>query len=216
MMSLSDLAIITSKNGKAGTDKGFGGHNYTMIYTDYFEEIRNNKLNIVEIGVQYGGSLQLWESYFPNASITGIDIDKQCIKNVKDRNLNRTTVLIGSAAEQSIVNELQLKYSDGIDIIIDDGSHQTSDQLKSFELLFPLLKDFGYYFIEDVYPAYFGSQFLDYCLNLVKNDVYHWDAKRNVGYSFEGGSFYAKNIISINFHRMLIAIQKGPAEVMTR
>ena len=107
-------------------------------------------------------------------------------------------------------------HPEGIDVIIDDGSHQTKDQLLTFQLLFPLLKDFGYYFVEDVYPAYFNADFLNFSLDRVKDDVYFWDPKKNVGYSFDGASYYAKNIIGIFFHRMLIGFQKGPAERMTR
>ena len=38
----------------------------------------------------------------------------------------------------------------GFDIIIDDGSHDPKDQIKSFESLFPSLKCGGVYVVEDI------------------------------------------------------------------
>jgi hypothetical protein len=42
----------------------------------------------------------------------------------------------------------------GLDIVLDDGSHVSSHQRVSFEVLFPLLSDGGLYMIEDMHTAY--------------------------------------------------------------
>ena len=45
------------------------------IYDSHLSHLRDEKLNILEIGVFNGGSLYMWKNYFPNSKVTGIDID---------------------------------------------------------------------------------------------------------------------------------------------
>ena len=42
----------------------------------------------------------------------------------------------------------------GIDIVLDDGSHNMKDIIVSLESLFPMLNDGGVYMIEDLHTAY--------------------------------------------------------------
>ena len=48
---------------------------YFEFYDRHFKDIRERELNILEIGVQYGGSVEMWAKYFPNAQITGVAMD---------------------------------------------------------------------------------------------------------------------------------------------
>ena len=63
-----------------GSDKGTQCVNnlsakcYTKVYYEYFENIRDYELNILEIGIFDGASLKMWNAFFPNATIYGIDI----------------------------------------------------------------------------------------------------------------------------------------------
>ena len=50
-------------------------HNYPVAYEEMFEPIRNKVQNVLEVGVAGGWSLKIWEEYFPNATIHGVDID---------------------------------------------------------------------------------------------------------------------------------------------
>jgi len=107
-------------------------------------------LRILEIGVWRGGSLELWRQYFgPHAIIFGIDINESC----RDIPQTSAQIRIGSQVDreflESVVNEMG-----GIDIVIDDGSHMSQHVIESFKILFPLLADNGYYWIEDVHTSY--------------------------------------------------------------
>ena len=51
-------------------------HGYIDIYHDYFKEIKDEKLKILEIGIADGYSLLTWSDYFKNSTIIGIDIHK--------------------------------------------------------------------------------------------------------------------------------------------
>ena len=41
-----------------------------------FIDIRYERLNILEIGVSTGLSLEMWSEYFPNSKIIGVEIEK--------------------------------------------------------------------------------------------------------------------------------------------
>lgn len=130
------------------SDKGtvYGcSHNYTKIYEDNFKSIRNEnkkgcQIKLLEIGVACGSSLKMWESYFENSKITGVDINQECKKLCKD--FNNIEIKIGDI--------LSLNLDEKYDIIIDDGSHLADDILQTFYKLFPLLNKGGIYVIEDL------------------------------------------------------------------
>ena len=67
-------------------------HGYTAFYEKYFENIRDQKLQILEIGIADGKSLLMWSDYFKNSTIIGIDIHKIDIKE-KSINLIKYFVL---------------------------------------------------------------------------------------------------------------------------
>lgn len=152
-MTLDEIAL------KYGTDKASDVHFYTRYYEQYFEPLRNNELNLLEIGIQEGRSLKMWKEYFPNAQIIGLDIEN-CDHLVEDR----LSVIRG---DQKNVKHLKLLPNifetiygrpDSFDIIIDDGSHKSEDMLVSFETLFPLLKPGGIYVIEDIHVCYWDER----------------------------------------------------------
>ena len=127
-------------------------HGYIQKYESYFEKIRDEKLKILEIGIADGKSLLTWSDYFQNSIIIGIDIHKI---NIVEKNLDRNNIEVhqGSQSDQSFIEELISKYTE-FDIIIDDGSHLSKDVKKSFELLFPALKNNGLYIVEDMQTSY--------------------------------------------------------------
>ena len=48
---------------------------YIPIYERLFEPIRLMPISILELGVFNGGSIKVWEQYFPYAKIAGIDLN---------------------------------------------------------------------------------------------------------------------------------------------
>ncbi len=125
---------------------------YIGIYEAELQNLlaRNKPLRLLEIGVQNGGSLQIWNKYLPQGSqVVGIDIDEKCRGLHFEEGIQ---VLIGNATDKSFLDE-HLVDTD-FDIIIDDGSHQCGDVIASFNLLFPHLEPSGKYFIEDLHCSY--------------------------------------------------------------
>ena len=111
---------------------------------------RAQPLRILEIGVWRGGSLELWRKYFGETAIVfGIDVDKGC---AQIPGLN-ASVRIGSQIDELFLRSV-VEEMGGIDIVIDDGSHLCGHVIKSFQVLFPLLAEGGFYFVEDLHTSY--------------------------------------------------------------
>ena len=114
--------------------------------------MRTDPINLLEIGIQNGVSLDIWGSYLPNASlIIGCEI-KQEAAQLKYSN-EAINVVVGDANSDEIFQQI-IKLSDSYDLIIDDGSHVSKDIITSFARYFPLLKSGGIYIIEDLHASY--------------------------------------------------------------
>jgi hypothetical protein len=142
--SLNELAV------KWGTDKRAGIHNYTKWYEQMWGAQRLEPVKFLEIGVQSGASIRMWEEFFPNGKIVGMDIDPRC----KALESKRVSIIIGSQADPVVRDQLAAAHPKGFDIIIDDGSHVSEHMEKSFDLYFPILKPGGTYVIEDLHCSY--------------------------------------------------------------
>ena len=57
----------------AATDKQWGLHKYTDVYASLFHNMRNDRVNLTEVGVLHGASVVMWASYFRNGNIYGLD-----------------------------------------------------------------------------------------------------------------------------------------------
>lgn len=142
LKSLNQIAI------EQKTDKSSLVHNYCEKYELYFDKIRFENLKILEIGVQNGFSLKMWEKYFQNSLIYGIDI-KDCSCFDTDRIKNFCV----SQTDTNQLYEINRQYGP-FDIIIDDGSHVNEHMVQTFDFMFPLLNKNGYYIIEDLHCCY--------------------------------------------------------------
>jgi len=148
--TVSELTVSALHHNKQGkiSDKWAS---YLTYYDFLFAPVKDAPINMFEIGVQNGGSLEIWGQYFQNAqAITGCDIDEKCAALKFDD--PRIRVLVGDANSQ-VIYEQALALAP-FDIIIDDGSHRSDDILHSFLLYFPLLKPSGIYVVEDTHAVY--------------------------------------------------------------
>jgi len=125
---------------------------YFSIYEKHFGQIRNKPINILEIGILNGGSLEMWRYYFPEATIVGIDINPAC-KQHEQEGIN---IRIGDQTDENFLQSLIDEFGT-FDLILDDGSHHVAHVNKTFQFLFPKLADDGIYFIEDTHAAYWDS-----------------------------------------------------------
>tara|TARA_R110000851_G_scaffold19832_10_gene60554 strand:+ start:3339 stop:4070 length:732 start_codon:yes stop_codon:yes gene_type:complete len=126
-------------------------HEYTNYYSLWFEPIRYDELKILEIGVYTGASIRMWERYFPNSKIYGVDNGTICSKETMNK--LKSDRVITEYIDQSSRESLQEfidTHGGEFDIILDDGFHYQEHQQVSWGFLFPHLKKGGLYIIEDI------------------------------------------------------------------
>lgn len=128
---------------------------YLSTYENILSGHRSNIKRVLEIGVQNGGSLEIWGKYFNAAEhLVGCDINPECGK-LKYHNPS-IDIVIGNASTEDVKEKIK-SLSPFFDLIIDDGSHLSSDIIKSFLLYFPLVTDDGFYIIEDLHASYWEN-----------------------------------------------------------
>ncbi|RRW68050.1 class I SAM-dependent methyltransferase [Pantoea dispersa] len=152
LIMMNDLKALYIQHKGKSSDKW-------NIYLDVYERIlsgRRDKIsNVLEIGVQNGGSLEIWSEYFPFAkNLIGCDINPECAK-LKYNN-PAVQIIIGNSSAPEVKDEVVSKTS-CFDLIIDDGSHTSSDIIKGFLQYFPLVSDGGVYIIEDLHASYWET-----------------------------------------------------------
>lgn len=186
--SKTDLCNIMTNNF---SDKGNGWHNYTKLYDRMFKNRKNEKLNILEIGIgsvnpnipsnmtggelgryyRPGASVRGWHEYFPNAQIYCCDIDNTILNFDEER-------IHGFYMNQTDETCLKQLTTDGIlkdiefDIIIDDGLHHFPTNLMVMNYLLPKVKKGGYYIIEDIIHSEYNYRYIDFSTLNGKNYQY--------------------------------------------
>jgi len=177
------MSILRDLFNRYNCDKG-SKHNYERVYEQFFEPLKDKEINILEVGIYYGRSLQVWKEYFPKAQIYGIDtfqrIQPNEIQALSEDNIHWTTCDSTSLNCTSIVSNA-FGQDTKFDIIIDDGLHQPKAQAQTLKNLWPLLKPDGSYFVEDVWPwdiMTFEERTYDQWL-AGQNDIYN-DSKYNM------------------------------------
>ncbi len=121
-------------------------HKYSIFYEKYFSNIRENKMNILELGSHEGKGLAAFYFYFPNSSIIGANINPFQMKFKS----NRIEEVYIDVSSEKILNNFSNYLDENLDIIIDDASHNLKDIIISFSVLFKKLNRGGTYVIEDL------------------------------------------------------------------
>lgn len=134
-----------------GTDKV--DHGYMPHYETHFAPLRPYIHSVLEIGIGgynhehgYGHSLKLWEAYFPHAEIIGLDLRPKVVEG------QRITTIEGDQTSAEDLRLIARQYGP-FNIVIDDGSHRSADQIFSCEQLLPHMESGGFYCIEDLHTS---------------------------------------------------------------
>lgn len=136
---------VTTISSQFKTDKHLGRFPHSKLYDSVLKPYKDLPIRLLEIGVNRGGSIKLWEEYFPNASIYTIDINPLC----KHYETDRTHVDIVDQSKKNELLDYMAKVGGQFDIIIDDGSHMTSHQILTFNTLWPFVVEGGMFIMED-------------------------------------------------------------------
>jgi hypothetical protein len=162
-------------------------HRYAVVYdcilnSHYLK--KGSPLNMLEIGIQAGPSIDVWDKSPIINKVIGVDIttkewfNEQCKINNTPWNFSDNVTLYHNtdAYSKKFVKSLEEQK---FDIIMDDGPHTWESQLTFFNLYYDLLEDGGALICEDIQQAYLpqlqqlGQQYEDFY-------IFDLRAKRNI------------------------------------
>ena len=173
---------------KFKTDKSSDTHCFADFYEPYVSHFKNKSVTLLEVGIgkKEMPSLNMWSEYFPDGKIFGVDI------NTYEPCRNIYTFVVDQSHESQL-SDFMKEYGP-FDIIIDDGSHYCSHQLRTLENAFNHLTDDGIIIIEDLHsslPSHCKGINIDTpisALDTVKDlsskmyvDIYRGDTRNHAG-----------------------------------
>lgn len=207
---------------KHGTDK-WGTHRYAQHYDRYLEHLRDEPVNILEIGVggysdpaKGGHSLRMWKEYFPKGRVFGMDLhDKSKLEE------DRIRIFRGDQGDPESLRAVAAEIG-RLDIVVDDGSHLSEHVVTTFETLFPLLEPNGIYAVEDLqtsyWPEWHGSEDRsseDTSMGMLKRlvDGLNYEEFVDEGYD---PTYTDRHVVAAHFFHNLAIIEKGQNAEGTR
>jgi hypothetical protein len=200
---------------------------YLDVYDEALAPWRERAVNFVEVGVQNGGSLEIWARYFAAArALVGCDIDPRCGALRFDD--PRIAVVVGDATAPQTVARIADR-ADPIDVFIDDGSHVSPDIVGGFLIYFPRIRPGGVYIAEDLHCAYMprfqgGITRLNAVtfFKLLADGIHqaYWQGQATMqalAAPFLAGSSVdmaavANDVASVTFHDSLCIVRKRPED----
>jgi cephalosporin hydroxylase len=141
---------INSWDMYSGTDKATH-HSFTGAYEFLLQPYRNKDINLLEIGVSYGGSALLWHEYLSGSKLALVDsVNKIHPHTLQKLRPDRYKFYNQDAYNQETISRIREDFSDGFDVAIEDGPHNIETQLFFLENYLPLMKEGGVMVIEDI------------------------------------------------------------------
>ncbi len=182
---------------------------YFDIYHRHLAPYRGRAITIVEFGVFHGGSLRMWRQYFGRrARLVGVDIDPRCADLAEPG----IEVVIGDQEDREFLATLRDRLGP-IDVVIDDGGHTMAQQIATFEVLWPAVRDGGLYLVEDLHTSYweeFGGgwrepgTFIEYAKGLV-DEMHAWHTRER-GHQ---PSDWTRSIAGMHVYDSVIVLDKA-------
>ena len=163
---------------------------YFDIYHKHLAKFVGKKVDILEIGIYSGGSLEMWHSYFgKKCHIYGVDIEDAC----KEYENEYVSVYIGDQENKNFWSDFKSKV-EGIDVLIDDGGHTSEQQQVTLEQMLQHIRPGGVYICEDIHGAF--NKFSSYAAGLV-NEL-----------NTMNNTQFQSAIHSIHFYPYMLVIEK--------
>lgn len=189
---------------------------YFNVYEEHLSKfcMLGTPINVIEVGVQKGGSLDMWGKYFPKDSrIIGIDNDPECAKLQYDN--PNIQVVIGDQGSESFWDDFLSKNTFEIDVFIDDGGHFMDQQILTFEKIFPRIAKGGVYICEDCHTSYIRynggglhrkGSWIEYAKNYI--DTLNKDWHSEVDTEQERKNEIGTDLTSVHFYDSMVVFEK--------
>jgi cephalosporin hydroxylase len=139
-------------------------HSYLPLYQKLLINKKETAKNVLEVGISKGGSIKLWNDFFTNANVYGLDIIHS--KYVWEEIKNKKKIILYTSTDAYnndffITNFLNKNIK--FDFMLDDGPHTLESMIQFIKLYTNIMTDDGILIIEDV-------QSWDW-IDLLKNEV---------------------------------------------
>jgi glycosyltransferase involved in cell wall biosynthesis len=126
-------------------------HPYTPIYDDLFSSLRDEEINVAEIGIEKNDSINIWRRYFPLAKIYGYEYNDDYIQNAENQNLIDVQYVKMNIQDESSIqsglDQVGVKYN----VIVEDSTHIFEDQIRFIKKSINYLNEGGILVIEDIF-----------------------------------------------------------------
>ena len=160
----SDLCDI---GARFGTDKSpynttaAHRHPYTAVYDLLFSGVRQSKICLGEVGILDNASMKMWRSYFPNATLIGLEFDQNRIDNARRDGLLNTSYFYSDVSSIASLRSSFISTGTTFDILIDDSTHLFDHQINFVEAALEFVNPGGLLIIEDIFNGWDEDLYAD-------------------------------------------------------
>jgi len=160
-------------------------------------------VHVAEVGIFSGGSLDMWRHYFgPRCHLYGIDVEPAC-RAYEGPN---TEIFIGDQEDRGFWRAFKQAVP-RLDVLIDDGGHESEQQIVTFEELMPHIANSGVFICEDIHGTH--NEFSTY-IHSFSQALNEWN-KLNMAELASKRSRLQDSINSVHSYPFMTVIERTPA-----
>jgi cephalosporin hydroxylase len=134
-------------------------NNALVAYDRHFAPYINQPVKFMEVGVQSGGSIEMWQNVLGDkCEFYGMDINPETMRfNVP----GKVTIALGDQGDPAMWAHFFQHTTKSIDILVDDGGHEPHQMLTTLQSAWPHTSEGGFVSIEDIHGQgkYFDNFF---------------------------------------------------------
>lgn len=124
-------------------------NNALAAYQRHFAVYKDAPVKLGEVGIQSGGSVEMWESVLgEQCHVYGIDINPNTKKFAVE---GKVTISLGDQGDPEMWETFFKETTQNLDILVDDGGHEPAQMIATFEGVWPHLSPGGFLSIEDIH-----------------------------------------------------------------
>lgn len=124
-------------------------HSYLPLYQEILISKKETAKHVLEVGIYKGGSIKLWNDFFTNATVYGLDVMNS--DHVWDGIKNNDKIILHTSTDAYNQDFFNTHISNkNFDFMLDDGPHSLESMKQFIKLYSQVMTDDGVLIIEDV------------------------------------------------------------------
>ena len=155
-------------------------HSYLPLYQKLLESRKETAKNVLEVGMLNGGSIKLWNEFFVNATIHGVDVISE--QDLWDEIKNKDNIILHTQQDAYVgkfVENVFEKKGVKFDFILDDGPHTLESMKQFIHLYSKVMTDDGILIVEDVQDPNWFNILYEETPNHLKQYISTYDLRGN-------------------------------------